>query len=278
MRKLGIITLTLALATILGGCSLRGNSANNSQPTTPAAKKQLINALAIKDRPFIALFPHSTGKLITLYFDKPGKPDSITIDIEYLAGNALKGGRTSINTSASMPYTQAFLLGSCSAGGKCSFDTDITSGDIKTKLEMGNEINVLKSNYAFVAPTGETSTSDGKMFFTPSAKLKTSLILGETHGYIGQFDKEVSVEPVALTSSSDKPVVGQLRIVGQNISTLVYFDGTSYQSIPATKTSDGLTANINLKPWNKTVSIIRDDLKGAKEDVTLNLVGPFIAY
>ncbi len=276
MRRIGSLVLVFVLSLTLAGCSLRGSNDNNNPKPTPAPKRQIINALPIKERPFVALFPHPTGKLLTLYFDKPGSASSITLDIEYLAGNALKGGRTSINPHSTMPYTQGFLLGSCSAGGKCSFDTDITSGDIKTKLEIGNDIHVLKSNFTFV--TNDSSTSDQKVFFTPTGKVKNAFILGQTHGYIGNLDKEVSAEPVAITSSTDKPVIGQLRLVAPNSTSMVYYDGSSYQTLPVTKTSDGLAVAINLKPWSKTVNIVRDDQQGKQETVTLYLVGPFVAF
>ncbi len=236
-------------------------------------KRQIINALPFKDRPFVALFPHSTNKLITLMVDKKPQND-MTIDIEYLSGNALKGGRTTLTSSDSSPYTQAFLLGSCSAGGKCSFDTDITTGTVKSKLEIGEELHLLKSNYIFI--NGDSSTSDQKLKFSPLGKTKAQMILIQTHGYQGTLEQEVASEPVAITSTIADLVNGTLTIHSPEASKAVIFDGTSYQPLPSKKVGDSLVIDLKQKPRGINVTIIRDDLKGAEEQDTLYILGPIV--
>lgn len=262
------------VAVLLSGCTLFGVTVGPKTPE-PTNRKQLINILPIKDRPFVAIFPHSTNKLITLYFDKVGSAKNITIDLEYLSGNALKGGRTSINNS-SFPYTQAFLLGSCSAGGKCSFDTDITTGTVKTKLEVGSELHLLKSNFAFITPD-TNATSDQKASFKPTGKSKATLILSQTHGYLSNISQEVAAEPVVITSTSTDALSGTLTITAADATSALIFNGSSYQPAKVKKEGDKLIIDIGgVKPWSKSVTIVRDDLKGSSEEATLNLVGPIV--
>ncbi len=239
---------------------------------TPS-KRQIINALPFKDRPFIALFPHSTNKLITLMVDKRPASD-LTVDIEYLSGNALKGGRTSISAAAPSPYTQAFLLGSCSAGGKCSFDTDITTGTIKTKLEVNDELHLLKSNYIFV--DGDTATSDQKLKFSPTSKSTAGLIIGQTHGFLGSIEQEVAQEPVAITSTKKDKITGTLTIYAPDATSALLYDGTVYKPLPAKKEGSNLIIDLKHAPWSREVTIIRDDLKGEKEEGILYMVGPIV--
>lgn len=243
------------------------------KPAPTASKRQIINALPIPQRPFVALFPHETNKLITLFLDKPGDTPELTIDIEYLSGNALKGGRTTVSFPNTLPFTQAFLLGSCSAGGKCSFDRDITTGTIRTKLENDTEIHVLKSNYVFI--NGPSATTDQKLKFTPQ-NYSVNAILGYTHGFLGEFSGELASEPFAITSSSSRTITGTLTLSATDATALLYYDGQKYQPLETTIASRQLSATLNLKPWSKKVTIIRDDLRGESQDVTLYLIGPFL--
>lgn len=272
--KLVLLVPALLILSLVGFVAYRLISSSSTEEVTPPpAKRQIINALPIPDRPFITLFPHQTNKLITLYMDKPGNTPELTVDIEYLSGNSLKGGRTSISLPVELPFTQAFLLGSCSSGGKCSFDQDISTGTIKTKLENDTEINILKSNYVFI--DGPSATTDQKLKFTPIKYTETA-ILSYTHGYIGTYSGEVVSEPFVITSASSDDVTGTLTLISDATS-LAYFDGQDYQVLEEVEAVDGqLTVDLDIKPWSRQVTIIRDDLKGETQDVTLYLVGPFL--
>lgn len=275
MKKAAPFLIGFAVILVLGVSAyfLFFRKGGTSLSTPTPSKKQVINALAFDKRPFVAIFPHPTNKLITLMVDK--KPDSdITVDIEYLSGNALKGGRTTILASSPSPYTQGFLLGSCSAGGKCSFDTDITTGTVKTKLELADELHLLKSNFAFV--DGETATSDQKLVFLPSSKPKAPLIIGQTHGFIDSLTGEAAAEPVAITATRADKIVGTLTINAPDATSAVYFDGKAYQPLTAKKDGNNLVIALSLVPWSRQVTIIRDDLKGAEEEETLYLLGPIV--
>ncbi len=253
---------------------------HNKSPKTFAPiennQRQLINALPIADRPFVALFPHSSGKLITLYVENKNNSKNISVEIEYLSGNALKGGRSSIDNSVVFPYAQAFLLGSCSAGGKCSFDKDITTGSIKTKLDQAGVSQVLKSNYTFIT-ANSSATTDQKLIFNPAASLKQQLILGGSHGFPGSIAQEAAYEPVVLTSDRTDPVRGKLKIIAPYATRVVFFDGVSYVDAKGVKVDGGWSVDVNQKPRAINTTITRDDLKGATEDITFYLVGPYIA-
>lgn len=271
-QKLPLIAAAL-LIVVLGIGAFFILRPKSQEAESTASKRQIINALPYADRPFVTLFPHESNKLITLFLEKPGDIPELTIDLEYLSGNALKGGRTTIKFPVALPYTQAFLLGSCSSGGKCSFDTDITTGTIKTKIEKAEEVHVLKSNYVFV--DGESATTDQKLKFSPAKTYKGQSILAYTHGYLNEIEQEVVAEPFVITSSSPTTIQGTLTFTAPDATKLLYFDGSAYKEMKF-DSENGQTIDLNLKPWSKTVTIIRDDLKGAEEETTLYLVGPFV--
>ena len=270
----GIVIAVIALG--VGGFFLFRSKPATSRLPQAAGKKQIINALPIDQRPFVALIPHASNRLLTLYFDKPGQGQNISLDIEYLAGSSLKGGRTSVTDLGHLPFTTAFLLGSCSTGGKCSFDTNITTGIIKTKMDVGQDLHVLRSNFVFVEGVDKAVTTDSKLAFMPTNKLTAPLILSQTHGFLGKPEGEIAAEPIALTATAPQKITGTLTIYAPDATKLVYYDGSIYQPLPASKTGDHLTADLSLAPWSKTVDIRRDDEEGASETVSLYLLGPIV--
>jgi hypothetical protein len=277
-RKL-ILTLAAATVVIVGAVFLvvRMRRPGGAGQEIITDQRQLINVLPIEQRPFVALFPHSSNKLITLYVINKNDARNLALEIEYLSGNALKGGRTSVPADASFPYTKAFLLGSCSAGGKCSFDTDITTVNIKTKLDLGTEAHVLRSNYFFISGADKmAATSDRKIVFEPT-RLNDQLIIGGSHGYPAELDRQAAMEPVYLTSTGAAKISGTLTLTASEATDFVIWDGEEYQQLEATQGETGWEIELNHTPEAIETQIIRDDLKGAEEDITLYLLGPIVA-
>jgi hypothetical protein len=246
---------------------------------TPPVRQvhQLINALEVTKRPFLAIFPHSTGKLLTLYLDRVSDAyKQSTIDLEYLSGNALKGGRTTIDLPKPLPYSQAFLLGSCSSGGRCSFDTDLVSGDIKNKLDDGTDtMNVLKSDFVFVTK-GAVTTTDGRVTWSPTNAKQKDQILMDTQGLPQDIAGQLAYAPIAISAVDNKKIIGKLSFKAAGVTKAMIYDGSNFQSIKFTSTTDSIVIDLNQEPWNKAVTIIRDDLKGATETQQLYLLGPII--
>src|SRR3989338_7091115 len=178
MRKVNIVLTFLAL--FLSACSLKKTPGANLTTPQGDTANLLMNVLEYSKRPFVLLAPHTSGKLLTLYLDRVNQDvKSATFDIEYLAGNSLKGGKVSPAFPISLPHTQAFLLGSCSTGGKCSFDTNLISGTIKSRLDRSEErSHLLKSSYVFVS--GPVTSPNGRASFDPKNPKQTKQILIDT--------------------------------------------------------------------------------------------------
>src|SRR3989344_2987916 len=268
-KKLGLLLVT--------GLLFAACNANKVSKTTPRQVRQLINALEVGKRPFLVVFPHSTGKLLTLYQDRiTDNFKQSAIDLEYRNCNSLKGGRTTVDLPKPLPFTQAFLLGSCSSGGKCSFDTDLISGTIKNKLDDGSEtMNVLKSDFVFVN-SGEVTTTDGRVVYTPTNKKQAGQILMDTQGLPKELDGTLAYAPIAISSVDGKKMAGTLAFKVIGVSKAVIYDGANYQPLATRTVDDAVVVDIALAPWNKGVTITRDDLKGTPETVQLYLLGPIV--
>lgn len=265
------ISLLLVTGLLLAAC----NAKKTNTPTRQV--RQLINALEVAKRPFLAVFPHPTGKLLTLYLDRVDNAyKQSTIDLEYLSGNSLKGGRTTVDLPKPMPHTQAFLLGSCSSGGKCSFDTDLISGNIKNKLDDGSEtVNVLKSDFVFINKGAVTST-DGRVTYTPASAKQKDQIMMDTQGLPKDIDGQLAYSPIAISAANAGKISGTIAFKVTGVTKAVIYDGGNYQPIKIRTVDDAVTIDLNQAPWNKGVTIIRDDLKGATETAQLYLLGPII--
>ncbi len=268
-KKIGLLLVT---GLLLAACGAKKGS---SVPTRQV--RQLINGIEIAKRPFLVVFPHPTNKLLTLYLDRvEGNIKQAALDLEYLSGNSLKGGRTTVDLPKPLPFTQAFLLGSCSSGGKCSFDTDLISGTIKNKLDDGSDVmNVLKSDFVFVNK-GEVISTDGRVTYTPTNKKQGGQILIDTQGLPKEIEGTLAYAPIAISAASAGKVSGKLAFKVTGVTKAVIYDGANYQPIKTTTSDETTFVEINQAPWNKGVTITRDDLKGATETVQLYLLGPII--
>lgn len=267
------ISLLLITGLLLTACNTKATS------KTPPTRQihQLINALPVAKRPFLVVLPHSTAKLLTLYLDRVGDSyKQSTIDLEYLSGNALKGGRTTIDLPKAMPYSQAFLLGSCSSGGKCSFDTELISGNIKNKLDDGSEtMNVLKSDFVFVNK-GEVISTDGRVTYTPTSAKQKDQIMMDTQGLPKDVEGELAYNPIAISAVNGSKISGKLNLKIGGVSKVMIYDGANFQPLKAVIAADSVSIDFSQNPWNKAITIIRDDLKGAVETVQLYLLGPIL--
>jgi len=237
--------------------------------------KLLINKLDYSRRPLFLLTEHSTGKLLTLYLDQTDQLESATIDLEYLSGDLLKGARSSIPSFGSKPFSQAFLLGSCSAGGKCSFDKDLVSGSSNLRLSLKKEKtqHILKGGFVFV-DSNEVTTTDGRFTYTPTTTAGYQLLV-DTLGLPAGLDSDPYLYPLAITSTSSK-ISGDMVVKAKNITSVMIYDGEEYQSIDFESEDDQITFALIQQPWSRTVDIIRDDLRGKEETQTFYVLGPIV--
>lgn len=275
--KIKNLLLVLLFSVLLSACGAKKTTTDTSDPTS--GTKLLVNELALAERPFTVLVPHSTNKLFTFVTINANKAKAATLDVEYQSGDLLKGARATLETPIASPYIKAIILGSCSTGGKCSFDKDLKSGTLKFKLNFDDKkvTHVLKGDFAFVI--GQNNLPDGKVVFTPSkATLKDNLILLNSFGLPKAVSKETILYPIVISSVSDKNVVGSLTINQAGVTGAEIYDGQNYQPLKYTEKDGTLTVTLNNKPWSMKAEIVRDDEKGSKESLNLYLLGPIVLY
>jgi len=257
----------------------RAKKTSTATTTPVTGMKLLVNELAMSQRPFLLLVPHSTGRIFTFVAINADKSKGATLDLEYTSGDLLKGARATLESPITNPFVKAIILGSCSTGGKCSFDTDLKSGTMKLSLDLGDASvsNVLKEDFTFV--TGQNNLPDGKVIFTPSkATVKENLILLDSSGLPKQTDKDIVLYPIVFTSADNKNIAGTLTINQTGVTSAAIYDGSAYQPLKYTENNGVLTFTLNNQPWSMTANITRDDLAGASESDTFYILGPIVLY
>lgn len=271
-----VLTLLL-FAVILSACGVKKESQSGSVKTNPANSKVLLNELEFAKRPFISLVPHTTNRLFTFYAQNLNTASEASIDLEYQSGDLLKGIKANIEPPISDKYIKAIILGSCSTGGKCSFDKDLKTGTSKLRMKFPGlpETHLLKGDFTFIL--GQQSLPDGKVSFVPSkVSAKDNLIMMNSFGIPKTLDKEVVLYPIVFSATSDKSIAGELNISAPTATSAYIYDGQTYQPIKSAVKDGTHSITLNQKPWIMSAEITRDDEKGSKESLNLYLVGPIV--
>lgn len=276
----GGVVLIVIIGLIFFFSKSKKTTETTKKPTTPSlTTKLLVNELPLANRPFTLLVPHETNKLFTFVAIGADKAQAASLDLEYQSGDLLKGARASIDSPIANPYEKAIILGSCSTGGKCTFDKDLKSGTMKFMLTFPNQdaTHVLKGNFVFLQ--GQNNLPDGKVVFTASkSSAKDNLIMLDSFGLPRSVDKETLLYPIVITSTGDKTISGTMTINQSGVTSAVIYDGKDFQPLKYTEKDGQLTIAINNKPWSMPAEIVRDDDKGNHESLTLYILGPIVLF
>lgn len=276
---IGIVAVIILGLILFVSKGSKKDQVTSTKKPSPLTTKILINELPVADRPFTVLVPHTTNRLFTFVTIGADKAQSASLDLEYQSGDLLKGARASIETPIASPFIKAIILGSCSTGGKCTFDSDLKSGTEKFKLTFSGQdvTHLLKGDFVFV--TGQKNLPDGKVSFEPSkTTAKSNLIMMNSFGLPKPTEKEILLYPIVISATDDKLITGNLTINQADVTGVGIYDGNTYQSLKMTQSGSAITIALNHKPWSMNAEITRDDEKGSKESLTLYLLGPIVLY
>lgn len=245
MKNKKILTIGAILLIIFGvGGWLVFSRGNNTTPSEEASNKKRIseptNVITVAERPYLKIMPLADGRNIEIVVENIKKSAAeAEYELEYQAGTLLQGAFGSINI-ATLPATEKILLGSCSAGGACTYHEDVRGGSLLTRFSGTEESYALKSDWRYFdnkAKETEFSSKDDK-FQIVSDDLSTQkfLVIFNTAGYPEGLSGEVVSDPYSLTSSSAlkgtaqltmrSSEEGELKIMGWDGKEWIEFEGT----------------------------------------------------
>lgn len=171
----------------------------------PAPKIEEVNQIPIKERPFIEIIPRSDGREVRLTIDRLGNASKVEYELEYQAGTLLQGAFGNIDfTKEKAPVTRNILLGSCSAGGKCSYHEDVNGGTLLLRYTNAETV-FLKGEWNFQVMSkqnGRFSSRDAKFNFDVGKgglPTNTFAVVAQTLGLPGPVEGEIVGGPYSLT-------------------------------------------------------------------------------
>lgn len=225
--------------------------------TQPEKKKKVtapINAIPGTDRPVVMIQPTADGHNIVIKVQEVKKSATdLDFEVEYQAGSLLQGAVGALKL-ASLPAEYKILLGSCSAGGACTYNTDVQGGTLTMNFS-GGETYALKNEWKYIEnkTKGTAFSSKDAKFQITSADLakQRTLIIFNSPGYPGTPQGEVVSEHYALAAVDQLKGKAKVSLRAQSEGTLKIqgWNGSSWVSFPTTVAKDDAklaTAEVDL--------------------------------
>ncbi len=250
-----LVIAVFIISLSLSGCRLFKR--NSPEPTpSPTPFNQPVNVIPVSERPYVSLSPNSSGRQLTLTLHNlPKSASELEYELEYQAGTLLQGAFGSL-TLDNLPATSDVLLGSCSAGGACSYHEDVQGGSLTLKFK-GSDPYALKNEWRFQPASlagGEFASRDSKFQLDAGRILNSSgfVIVMQTSGLPQEFNSQVLAGPYGIFTPSTLPT-GEVDITMRLNEAIpeakIYgYDGQTWQSFPTTVDDKTATATVELLP------------------------------
>lgn len=253
MKNKKVLALLVLVIGVIAFLAIKGRKTTNQAPETPQKKRisEPVNIIPLEDRPYIKIKPHSDGRNVSIVVQSIKKDASqVEYELEYQAGTLLQGAFGSLDIG-SLPASTKILLGSCSAGGACTYHQDVQGGSLLTRFS-GGETYALKSDWRyFDNQAGETEFSSKNGKFQISAEdLENNryLVIFNTAGYPAEPEGRVVSDPYSLTSASKLSGAAKLtiRATEEGELAIMGYDGTEWQEFESTTQEKMVTAQVEL--------------------------------
>lgn len=214
---------------------------------TKNTKKRIVepvNVIPVEQRPVLYVTPNADGHNIQIIVESFKKEATkAEFELEYTTENLVQGGQGEIELG-SLPAVKKWLLGSCSAGGACSYHTNVTGGSLKTRF-VGPENYALKNDWRYIenkAKGDSFGSKDGKFQVQSKDFTKVSLAtVTNSPGYPAGLTGTPVSDPYVFQTAT--PFTGtvkvSIRTTGEGATKILAWDGKAWQELKAT-TVDGM--------------------------------------
>lgn len=208
LKSKTLVVLAVAILVIGGiGAVLIIRSLGNKQGSVKQTPPKLepINQIPTEDRPFTTIIPRADGREVRITINRLDNFNKVEYELEYQAGSLLQGAFGQIDfMQEKAPVSRNILLGSCSAGGKCSYHENVNGGTLLLRYQNG-DTTALKGEWNFQVmreQKGSFTSRDAKFTFDvgknglPAA---TFVIVAQTMGLPAPVDGEIAGGPYIVT-------------------------------------------------------------------------------
>lgn len=256
-----VVCLLLLAGGVYGAMKLVGGN-EAASPTPEPEKRRVVeptNVITVGERPYVAIIPAADGRNLTLRVVSLSKlATSAEYELEYQAGELLQGVNGALDLS-SLPASTTQLMGSCSAGGKCSYHEDVRGGSLLIKF-LGSENFSLKQDWKYIdnkAKEDAVASKDAKFQLTsPALKTNRYIIIYNTPGVPPGLEGTLVSDPYSLQTSSALAGDGTLTMRATTEGNLVIagFDGSEWHEFTGTVDGKMITADVELMELYVVVS------------------------
>lgn len=266
MNKINFLALKSKLPIIIGGIvliclvlflSFKIFGHKKAVETKPEPKKKTkveeINIIPVEERPYLYLTPLADGKNveITLVYVKKSSQEA-EYELEYQAGTLLQGAFGALKLTQ-LPFTEKILFGSCSAGGACTYHTDIKGGSLLTRFMDGTDKYVLKSDWRYfdnIDKSNKLASKDAKFQLVADALTKQRYaIIFNAPGFPQELEGAVASDIYSLQTSSPLSGKGETTIranqEGANLQ-IATWNGQEWQYHSGVIDGKTITAEVEL--------------------------------
>lgn len=245
----------VVLLVIFGGifALTRGNSEAPVEDKTLRKRKisEPVNIIDQKDRPYIMVEPNSDGRNLTISVDNLKiNATEVEYELEYKSGSLQQGVFGSISLD-SFPATTKQLMGSCSAGGACTYHEDVKGGSLVTRF-ISKENYALKTEWRYIEnKDGETQmgSTDAKFQLTSDALKNVKIaIIGDASGLPDDVKGDLVSAPYYLSTVPSVTGTAELTMRANEEGDLkiMGWDGSKWTEFTGVVDGKSITATVDL--------------------------------
>lgn len=261
-KKMSLIigSIIIGIAVLAGGAYwlLAGSTDTTIEDAGPEKRRiqEPENVIPVSERPVISVRPEADGRHVVISIDEV-KKDATEAEyiLEYQTGTLVQAQQGLINIP-NTPVSERILLGSCSAGGACTYHEDVQGGPLRTRFDGGAEAYALSSDWRYFdnADRETAFSSRDVLFQVESDDLATQryLIIFNGSGYPAGLEEfgEIVSDPYHLSVSGTLSGEGMLAMRAREEGDLkiMGWDGSEWMEFEGEIDGRGVTAEVELLP------------------------------
>jgi hypothetical protein len=259
---IGAAVAVLALILVGGGIFAYKQMSPGEEAVAPAASTKpkrrsssvKPNLIPVAERPYQLIRPIDSRNVEIIIQDIKKTATEVEYELEYQAGSLLQAAFDSIDIS-SLPGKKTVLFGSCSAGGACTYHTDIKGGSLLTRFSGGEgDPYAVKSDWTYFEGrnlgTAKVISTDEK-FELSAASLKTAgiAIVYNSPGYPEGLEGQPISDPYTVTATGSLKGEGEVTIEANEADgTIMAWNGTAWVEMSSKASGNDVTATGEIMP------------------------------
>lgn len=257
----GLIVLILAGVGVYA--FMKSRSKPEETPQTAQKKKKIstFNVIPVAERPYILIRPSEGGRNIFLVIEELKKPaDAVEYELEYQAGELLQGAFGELPLT-SFPASKDILLGSCSAGGACTYHQNVQGGTLVTRFS-GTDEYALKNDWRYIDNTARETTAASKdakfQIDSPEIAKQRVVIITNSPGYPGTLPGTSISDIYSLSTVSTLTGTVEVTMRANEDATaakVAVWDGSTWKTVAGTADDKSLTAEV---PFGQAYVVIKE--------------------